>query len=64
VLLFYRSSHRYEAIRDDQAVLRMRIRKIAEARVRYGYYRIYVLLRREGWKVNHCANYQIVSESS
>jgi hypothetical protein len=25
VLLFYRSSHRYEATRDDQAVLRMRI---------------------------------------
>ncbi|TAM82272.1 MAG: transposase [Acidobacteria bacterium] len=23
------------------------------ARVRYGYYRIYILLRCEGWKVNH-----------
>lgn len=31
----------------------MRIRDIASARVRYGYRRIYVLLRREGWKVNH-----------
>jgi putative transposase len=53
VLLFFRSSHRYEATRDDQAALRMRIRELAEARVRYGYYRIYILLRREGWKVNH-----------
>lgn len=52
MLLFYRSSHRYEATRDDQAAIRMRIREIAEAWVRYGYYRIYVLLRREVWKVN------------
>jgi len=21
--------------------------------MRYGYYRIYILLRREGWRVNH-----------
>jgi len=30
-----------------------RIREIAEARVRYGVRRIYILLRREGWIVNH-----------
>ena len=59
MLLFYRSSHRYEATRDDQAVLRMRIREIAEARVRYGYYRIYILLRREGWTVNHKRVYRL-----
>ena len=29
-----------------------RIREIAETRVRYGFRRIYVLLRREGWAVN------------
>jgi putative transposase len=59
VLLFFRSSHRYEATRDDQAVLRMRIRELAEARVRYGYYRIYILLRREGWRVNHKRVYRL-----
>ena len=59
MLLFFRSSHRYEATRDDQAVLRMRIRELAEARVRYGYYRIYILLRREGWKVNHKRVYRL-----
>ena len=32
-----------------------RIKEIAETRVRYGYRRIYVLLRREGWNVNHMA---------
>src|SRR5438552_5152705 len=29
-----------------------RIKEIAETRVRYGYRRIHVLLRREGWPVN------------
>jgi transposase InsO family protein len=31
----------------------MRIKEIAAVRVRYGYKRIHVLLRREGWGVNH-----------
>jgi len=35
-----------------QAVLNKRIKEIAETRVRYGYRRIHVLLRREGWRVN------------
>ncbi len=33
--------------------LRMRIREIALSRPRFGYSRIHILLRREGWKVNH-----------
>lgn len=37
----------------------MRIRDIASARVRYGYKRIHVLLRREGWKINHKKVYRI-----
>jgi putative transposase len=37
----------------------MRIIDIAQARVRYGYKRIHVLLLREGWKVNHKAVYRI-----
>jgi len=53
VLRFDRSSHRYRAIRNDQAMLRGRIRELAAVRVRYGYFRIYILLRREGWRINH-----------
>jgi len=30
-----------------------RIKEIAATRVRYGYRRIHVLLRHEGWRVNH-----------
>ncbi len=36
----------------DQTPLRTRIRELAHARPRYGYLRIHVLLRREGWRVN------------
>ena len=36
----------------DQTPLRTRIRALAHARPRYGYLRIHVLLRREGWRVN------------
>jgi len=35
------------------APLTKRIQNIAQTRVRYGYQRIHVLLRREGWLVNH-----------
>lgn len=36
----------------DQSGLRMRIREIAMSRPRFGYQRIHVVLRREGWKIN------------
>ena len=52
VLRFDRKTHRYRSDRSDQAPLRRRIKEIAETRVRYGYRRIHVLLRREGWPVN------------
>lgn len=37
----------------DQTPLRMRIRDWAMSRPRFGYLRIHVMLRREGWQVNH-----------
>jgi len=36
----------------DQGPLRLRIRELAHARPRFGFTRIWVLLRREGWLVN------------
>jgi putative transposase len=38
-------------MRDDQLPLRSRIRELAHARPRFGFTRIWVLLRREGWHV-------------
>jgi putative transposase len=46
-----RGTYRYRAHRDPRTALRMRIREIAQTRVRYGYRKIRVLLNREGWKV-------------
>ncbi|HEX8390633.1 MAG TPA: IS3 family transposase, partial [Candidatus Saccharimonadales bacterium] len=48
-----RSSVRYVSHRPDQAPLMLRIRDLAATRTRYGYFRIYILLRRDGWLVNH-----------
>ncbi|GJE01651.1 hypothetical protein GMJLKIPL_3585 [Methylobacterium isbiliense] len=47
-----RSTYHYRSRRPEQAVLRKRIQEIAHVRVRYGYRRICVLLRREGGAVN------------
>ncbi len=53
-LRFNRASIQYRPRRSAlNEVLRARIKEIASARVRYGYRRIHVLLRREGWKINH-----------
>ena len=49
---FNRSSQRYRSKRDPQTALRIRLKELAAARVRYGYRRLHVLLRREGWPVN------------
>ena len=48
----HRSVRRYRSTRPSQEALRRRIREIAATRIRYGYRRIHVLLRREGWQIN------------
>jgi putative transposase len=45
------STFRYESRQEPRTALRLRIREIAQVRVRYGYRKIRVLLNREGWKV-------------
>lgn len=40
----------------------MRLKDLAAARVRYGYRRLHILLRREGWPVNHKRTYRIYKE--
>jgi len=49
-----RSTQRREAkVRDDETRLTERITALAGEYGRYGYRRITVMLRREGWRVNH-----------
>ncbi len=40
----------------------MRIKELAATRVRYGYRRIHVLLRREGWEINHKRTHRLYRE--
>jgi putative transposase len=47
-----RSLYRYRNRRSGGAELRARIEALAAEKRRYGYRRIHVLLRREGWLVN------------
>ena len=53
LLALDRQTLRYRSRRHDDEALRTRIREIAETKRRYGCPRIYIRLRREGWRVNH-----------
>ncbi|MGY4749290.1 IS3 family transposase [Pannonibacter sp. Q-1] len=56
------SLYHYKSKRGDQAALKARIKEIAATRVRYGYRRVHVLLRREGWPVNAKRIYRLYKE--
>jgi putative transposase len=49
----WQSSYYYRSVRKDDEGLRKRIRELAEERRRFGQYRLYIMLRREGWSINH-----------
>jgi putative transposase len=53
VICFPESTMRYVKRTNDDTPLRERIRELVVSRVRYGSDRIHMLLRREGWIVNH-----------
>jgi putative transposase len=57
-----RSSYRYRSVAADQAALRLRLRDLAATQVRYGYRHLHILLRREGWRVNHKRVYRLYRE--
>jgi len=44
--------------------LKKRMHEIASVRVRYGFWRIYVLIRRDGWQVNHKRLYRLYKEEA
>jgi putative transposase len=60
-MMLNRSTMYYRSRRDPQHALRGRIRELAASRVRFGYRRLTVLLRREGWKVNTKRVYRLYS---
>ena len=52
-MYYYRPANRHEQL------LRMRMRQIAATRVRYGFWRIYILLRRKDFTDNHKHVYRL-----
>ncbi len=54
-----RSSYYYRRRSDPQTELRVRLKDLAGGRVRYGYRRLHVLLKREGWQINHKRVYRL-----
>lgn len=65
VLRISRTTVRYQSRRiKDDAPVRKRNEEIAAVRIRYGYSRITVLLRREGWTINHKRVYRLYCEAN
>ena len=62
VILFDPKTYRYKSDRPGQATLEQRIKEICQTRVRFGYRRVHVLLRREGWQINQKKTYRIYKE--
>ncbi len=54
----------YKSRKKPQDALRRRLREVASTHVRYGYRRLTVLLRREGWNVNAKRVYRLYDEEN
>jgi len=57
-----RSVHYYRSVKDPKLALRKRMHELAQVRIRYGYRRIHVLLRREGWRHGRGQTYRLYTE--
>lgn len=61
-LRLHRATHRYRSHRDPRTALRQRLRDLSQSRVRYGYRKLTVLLKREGWRVGKNLVYRLYCE--
>jgi len=57
-----RSLYAYKSKRGDQASLKLKIKDICEARVRYGYRRVHVMLRQDGIEINEKRTRRLYNE--
>jgi putative transposase len=60
----HRSVQYYKSCKDPRTALRARMRELAQVRMRYGYRRLHVLLRREGWNFGRELAYRLYTEES
>jgi putative transposase len=61
VVMLHRSVWYYKSKARDSTVVRKRMQEIAQVRIRYGFWRIFILLRREGFRDNHGPEIKISS---
>jgi putative transposase len=54
-----RSVQYYRSVKDPKIGLRQRMRELAHVRVRYGYRRLHILLKREGWQLGKNQTYRL-----
>ena len=62
LVMLPRATHRYQSSREPLTELRLRMRELAQTRIRYGYRKIRVLLIREGWTVGKKLVYRLYRE--
>ena len=55
-------SYRYKSRRPGPAAFEQRIKEICQTRIRFGYWRVHVMLQREGWMINHKKTRRIYRE--
>src|SRR4030081_3580439 len=58
----WRLTMRYKTTRGDDGGLRQRMKAIAHERRRFGYRRLHVLLKREGYVINHKKLFRLYRE--
>lgn len=58
----HRSTQLKPSRRDPRTELRQRMHEIARTRIRYGYRRVHVMLRREGWSAGRNLIYRLYRE--
>ena len=58
----HRSTQREPNRRDPRLELRQRMHEITQTRIRYGYRRIQIMLRREGWPISRNLVYRLYRE--
>ena len=61
-MLLGRTSYYYRSHARDHSALKMRLNELALTRIRFGYLRLTILLRREGWAVGKKLVYRLYGE--
>jgi putative transposase len=62
LVALHRSVSYYRSVKNPRLDLRRRMRELARTRVRYGYRRLHVLLKREGWRLGRDQAYRLYCE--